>query len=148
MLNYLWRIEQYKNRFGSVHSDIKVGDKFKKISLARFILDPPAGVRVFRKNSADPFDYRRSNLVLSTESSFHKFQPKKIGDYTSSFKGVYSVGGRWRAAIQAGKEWRCLGIHDSEADAARAYDDAALKYFGADCFTNFPKRPYRTGNGA
>jgi hypothetical protein len=67
---------------------------------------------------------------------------------TSRFKGVYfsRQWGKWRATIRAGglessgrqAKKIHLGYFLREEDAARAYDRAALKYFGPTAFLNFP----------
>ena len=45
----------------------------------------------------------------------------------SAFRGVDKKGNRWRAAIMTkGKFHIDLGMHEEEAEAARAYDSAAF----------------------
>lgn len=60
---------------------------------------------------------------------------------TSGYKGVsWSKANRnWRAQIGVNREHLYLGGFDDPADAARAYDAAALRFFGPGAYTNFPR---------
>lgn len=57
----------------------------------------------------------------------------------SRFKGVcITRAGKWRAVIYIGRKQKYLGVFDSEFDAARAYDVAALEHFAEGAKLNFP----------
>lgn len=57
----------------------------------------------------------------------------------SRFKGVcITRAGKWRAVIYIGRKQKYLGVFDSEFDAARAYDAAALEHFAEGAKLNFP----------
>ena len=57
----------------------------------------------------------------------------------SAFRGVSWNGRRWFAQIVAPGVKEYLGTFETEEDAARAYDAAALRLKGAGCFLNFPE---------
>lgn len=60
----------------------------------------------------------------------------------SRFRGITRHHGRWQARIKESRRDIHLGYFDSEEEAARAYDRAALQYRGKDVAINFPLSDY------
>lgn len=114
------------------------------ILLHRFILDAPADLVVIHGND-DGLDCRRSNLRLVTPSQMEAYRWSRLvsslpSGKTSKFKGVSFVAGRsrpWRATVSVGSKQNFLGYHESEEEAARAYDQAAQESFGEFARLNF-----------
>lgn len=84
----------------------------------------------------DTLDNRRSNLRIVTNQQNAFNQAPRRG--TSRFKGVcwHKSVGKWNAQIGHNGRVRSLGVFESEIDAARAYDEAALRLFGEFARTN------------
>jgi hypothetical protein len=59
--------------------------------------------------------------------------------HTSKFKGVSRSGRHWLACIKVHGVTRSLGYFDDEISAAKAYDAAARKHWGAAAYQNFPE---------
>jgi len=58
---------------------------------------------------------------------------------TSKFKGVSLHAGKWRARIYTDVEQKYLGRFKTEEEAAKAYNEAAIKYHGEFAYLNkFP----------
>lgn len=99
--------------------------------LHRLIIGASAGEEVDHING-DKLDNRRCNLRLATSNQNKWNRGKQNGRYSSRFKGVswHSASQTWRAQIKVRRKLISLGYHVSEIDAARAYNDGALKYHG------------------
>jgi hypothetical protein len=48
----------------------------------------------------------------------------------SGYKGVYPERDRWKAQITVDRRTEYLGTYLTPIEAAKAYNDAALEYFG------------------
>mmetsp|Transcript_36367 Transcript_36367/g.61287 ORF Transcript_36367/g.61287 Transcript_36367/m.61287 type:complete len:290 (+) Transcript_36367:275-1144(+) len=63
---------------------------------------------------------------------------------SSKFRGVtlFRPTGKWRAQISAAGKTTSLGDHDTEEEAARAFDRAAINKAGTNALTNFSTDEY------
>ena len=89
--------------------------------------------------NSNGLDNRRSNIRIATRQQNGRNQ-RPHGDAVSGFKGIYYHKNRrkWVAKIQVDGKQLHLGVFLDEADAAQAYDEAAIKYFGRFARLNFP----------
>jgi len=87
-------------------------------------------------------DNRRENLRKATRLENNRNQKGRKG--SSCYKGVsWKTSSRgWVAQIQVEKKKIHLGSYKKEIEAARAYDRAAIKYFGEFAYLNFPREDY------
>ena len=87
-------------------------------------------------------EQRKSNSVLYNiiRRRCISGRPQKGG--SSRYKGVYlhKRNRKWAAQITLKGKQNYLGVFGIEADAARAYDEAAVKMFGEVAYLNFPQK--------
>jgi len=120
--------------------------------LSRVILNAQPGEIVDHINH-DRFDNRKNNLRICTpaENAQNRRTPNIAGRVTK-YKGVARVTGSlrnpWQAQIQSRtrvlpgtkSKHLYLGSFPTQEEAAHAYDQAAIKYFGPFASLNFPQR--------
>lgn len=145
---FRWLISKGGQRAGDVagHVDrngyrgIRINGRYFLAShLAWFFMrgELPPGV-VDHKN-LNTSDDRWQNLRLATHGQNHANAPVRKNN-TSGYKGVCFLKKRrrWAASIAPNRKHIRLGQFPTAEEAARAYDAAAIKYFGEFARLNFP----------
>ena len=109
----------------------KCNGKCKRVGIImhRLIMNTPEDMDTDHI-SGDKLDNRRCNLRIVTTSQNVMNQKKTRGN--SKYKGVYwnKNKKKWIAQIGVNHKRRHIGQFLTEIDAALAYNEAAMKYFG------------------
>jgi hypothetical protein len=117
----------------TLYAKTRISDS-KQIRMHQLIL----GVSNVDHRDNDGLNNRRGNLRISTQSqNVANAAARKTNK--SGFKGVswHSSNNLWRAVIMVHGKQKYLGQYADKVEAAKAYDEAALKFFGEFANTNF-----------
>jgi hypothetical protein len=129
VLKYRWNLQKDGRIRGHYCSE--------STSLSRFILWFP--VNVVDHINGDQLDNRKENLRECSHSENIRNQKKQKGK-SSKYKGVswFKRVSKWIVHIKAEKKLIYLGYFEDEIEAAKVYDQAAIKYHKKFAKLNFP----------
>ena len=123
---YSWYLKD-----GYIRTHVKTLEgKRTNILMHRLIMLPAKTEQVDHINGIRN-DNRKANLRICSACNNAANRRKRIGKYTSGYKGVSSVcGWRWRARIMRDGTMYSLGMYRTAAEAAEAYNRKAIELFG------------------
>ena len=141
--NFNWCPKENGPRTYAVRLIADSHNRTKILSMHREIMNAPVGLLVDHKNRST-LDNRLANLRLATHSQNQCNKEKTSKKTSSRFIGVFfeKSSGKWVARISFRGKRIWLGRFDSEIEAARAYDRAAIKYHGEFARLNFEREDY------
>lgn len=131
-----WKWYYHKDGYAS-RGERKDG-KYRKILMHREVIHTPSDMHTDHVNG-DGLDNRKSNLRICTRlENMHNRRPQR--DSSSKYKGVYysKRSECWGAYITVNGKRINLGYFNTEEDAARVVDRAAIEYHGDFARLNFP----------
>ena len=140
---YLGRLSKYKwhihrHNTGKLYVKGDLGGKI--IGIHRLIMNVIGSDLVVDHKDGDPLNNQKSNLRICSqlENTRNKKRPRTN---TSGFKGVVKVkNNRWRVVLKVNQVSTHGGYFSSPIDAAKRYNELAIKYFGEfACLNEIPE---------
>lgn len=136
VMDHTWCLKKSSNGIPYVVTRLIVNETLKTGYLHRLIMEPGYDMEVDHINH-NVLDNRRENLRLCTREQ-NLMNRRKNKKSSSQFKGVsfYRPLNKWKAQIKINHKKIHIGYFENEIDAAKAYNKAAILYFGDFAYLN------------
>lgn len=135
LMQYSWFAFKRYGQYGAATAAFKKFNGGKMVPMANLIIDLKRRQIGDHKNH-NPLDHRRSNLRPATQTQNTRNRRAKRG-VISGYKGVQKQPYGYIARIRVNGNLIYLGFFKEPEKAARAYDCAAVRYFGEFACLNF-----------
>lgn len=113
---------------------IKIEKRFHKFkNFLDYMGEKPDGMTLDRKDTND--NYKTENMRWATREQQNRNR-RSHRHSSSRYKGVLWYRNTWIARIYINGKTKHLGSFGSEIKAAEAYNQAALRNWGEDCYLN------------
>lgn len=133
-----WSGEKHRNTFYA-HRVVTAGEKNIKIKMHRLIANVTDPKLLIDHIDGNGLNNCKSNIRVCTSSQNSMNRKKYTRNKSSKFKGVFlHKDNKWVASIGLpNRQRKYLGWFEHEIDAAKAYDEAAKKYYREFANLNF-----------
>lgn len=100
----------------------------------------PGDGRMIDHKNRNGLDNRKENLVETTYC-LNNYNSRPRRNNKSGYRGVCwsKQNKKWMAQINFNNAHFTCGFYNDKIDAAKAYDDAAIKFYGNNAILNFPE---------
>lgn len=112
----------------------------KKIRMHRLIMGVDSESVIIDHIDGNGNNNQKANLRIVTASQ--NCMNRKVASRKYTYKGISFQNGFWKSAIRVNDKLVYLGKFNTQKEAAIAYDEAAIKYFGEFACLNFSRENY------
>jgi hypothetical protein len=112
---------------GELRKKVYVKKVRSNIYMHRFLMNEPNSI--VDHINGNTLDNRKLNLRICTHAENMRNVSKKTKN-TSGYKGVFWEKGKWKVQLKYNYKSIHLGRFNNKIDAALAYNQAAIKYYG------------------
>ncbi len=132
-----WYLSNIFNLFYAVRHTKCIKGERGLVYMHRQILKAKKGAMIDHCNH-NGLDNQKHNLRFCTNST-NQANSKKATNNTSGYRGVgwHKQEEKWTVRIRVNGKLRHIGYFDNLIEAAKAYDNEAVKYFGEFAYRNF-----------
>ena len=119
------------NTFYAARNSLKINGRTKRIKMHTFIYDKNNSEILIDHINNNGLDNRKSNLRICNHNQNQ--QNKLIyKSNTSGYKGVFwhKAANKWGSRIGLNCKIIYLGVYKNKIDAAKSYNEAAIKFYG------------------
>jgi hypothetical protein len=136
-MQHLWLRHKGRKTYYASRLTYRDGAPFR-IYLHRELLGVGKKTQVDHRDG-DGLNNQRYNLRAASNAQNHRAKITRPAYFKSRFRGVYwhKQNQNWCAQIKVNYKKKHLGSFPTENGAARAYDNAARRFFGDFCQLNF-----------
>jgi hypothetical protein len=113
----------------------QIAERLHRVVLERMLNRPLEKGEIVDHINRNGLDNRRDNLRLASRADNTRNVSVRT-DSTSQYKGVRRNWKKWKACIKYNGQDIYLGSFADILDAARAYNEAAIKYYGEFAYLN------------
>lgn len=135
---YKWYPKKHRNTYYAMANGKYIkGERQNPIFMHQLVF-PSTDGHIIDHINRNGLDNRQENLRFCTNKENTRNRVGQI-NASSCYKGVdwKKSNKKWRARIRVNDKEFHLGCFVKEEDAAQAYDEAAIKYFGEFAYLNF-----------
>lgn len=138
--NFKWFAHKSGNAF---YAETRIGDGYKKqkvLKMHRFIMNLNKEKLVVDHRDMNGLNNTKENLRVCTRSQNAMNKKSQQGSF-SKYKGVsyHKRNKKFQAEITINSKKKYIGNYHKDVDAAIAYDNKAVEFFGEFAVLNFPR---------